>query len=366
MRRLAAPLEFRSINHIAGTPQREPAEVSVDPTLIDNIKAADLHFYRTLGKMTMRRSIVLMLIALGLGETVGSPAIAQHQRPVRKAELISLAQPVTASDPQPTRAESDRNYRVPNTFAVHDLSRQWVAFQMRDALATVVDRSADLDPDDPFARIGTGPGSASVADIIAPVSTITAPAWMLSRDGPAPDSGQYVPGCGSTIYQPTGFLKRDAEIRRRAYFEMMSRIACDYGVPVGLFDAMIIRESRYNATITSEKDAYGLAQLMAPTAAELGVDRLDAEQNLRGGAAYLRRQLDRFGQYHLALGAYNAGPKRIRNGLLPNIKETQEYVADILMNWSRLTAASRHSASPTPVPPPIVPLSGRSATIASF
>ena len=76
---------------------------------------------------------------------------------------------------------------------------------------------------------------------------------------------------------------------------MMSDIACQYGVPVGLFDALIIRESRYDPTIWSPKSAYGLTQLMPLTARGLGVDRYNVADNLRGGAKYLRTQLDRFG-----------------------------------------------------------------------
>src|SRR3546814_1654056 len=65
---------------------------------------------------------------------------------------------------------------------------------------------------------------------------------------------------------------------------------------------------------------------MPGTAAQLGVDRYHVESNLRGGAKYLRRQLDRFGHYHLALAAYNAGPGRVRNGAVPRIPETRDYV----------------------------------------
>jgi soluble lytic murein transglycosylase-like protein len=102
---------------------------------------------------------------------------------------------------------------------------------------------------------------------------------------------------------------------------------------------MIIRESRYNAAIFSPKNAFGLTQLMPGTAAGLGVNRYDVEQNLRGGARYLREQLDRFGHYHLALAAYNAGPGRVRNGSVPRIAETQAYVSSILLNWSKLSGS---------------------------
>lgn len=153
----------------------------------------------------------------------------------------------------------------------------------------------------------------------------------------ASPSVTFAPTCDTAGYRPAGFLSADAEIRRYGLYGLMSGIACQYGVPVGLFDALIIRESGYKSSIFSPKRAFGLTQLMPATATSLGVDRYDVEQNLRGGARYLRQQLDRFGQVHLALAAYNAGPGRVRNGELPRISETQAYVANVMLNWRRLT-----------------------------
>src|SRR3546814_10908217 len=73
---------------------------------------------------------------------------------------------------------------------------------------------------------------------------------------------------------------------------------------------------------------------MPATAAGLGFDRYSVEGNLRGGARYLRQQLDTFGQYHLALAAYNARPGRVRGGLVPRISETPDYVSNVLWNRS--------------------------------
>lgn len=170
-----------------------------------------------------------------------------------------------------------------------------------------------------------------------PASAMPIPSWMTGGQIHSSATPRWVPGCLPLSYQPAGFLTADAESRRQGYYGMMSQIACEYGIPVGLFDAMIIQESRYRHHVFSSKNAYGLTQLMPGTAAELGVDRYAVDQNLRGGARYLRQQLDRFGQVHLALAAYNAGPGRIRKAMVPRIRQTRLYVDDILRNWSRLS-----------------------------
>ena len=88
----------------------------------------------------------------------------------------------------------------------------------------------------------------------------------------------------------------------------------------------------------SAKGARGIMQLMPGTAAELNVDVSDAFDNIRGGATYLRRQLDRFGgSVPLALAAYNAGPGAVlRYGGIPPYRETRNYVATILGRWRAL------------------------------
>jgi len=103
--------------------------------------------------------------------------------------------------------------------------------------------------------------------------------------------------------------------------------AQQHQIPEDLFLRLVQQESGWNANARSHKGALGLAQLMPGTARDLGVNPLDVRQNLEGGARYLRTQYDKFGDWRLALAAYNAGPGAVErfNGI-PPYNETQNYV----------------------------------------
>lgn len=140
--------------------------------------------------------------------------------------------------------------------------------------------------------------------------------------------------CAHPEYQPDYSHGRAAEERRRIIFPLVHQAACEQGLPIGLFDSLIMQESRYNHLAISPKGALGLAQLMPGTARQLGTDPYSLIDNLRGGARYLRQQVDRFGRYDLALAAYNSGPGRVaRLGRVPAIAETMNYVSTISANW---------------------------------
>lgn len=103
---------------------------------------------------------------------------------------------------------------------------------------------------------------------------------------------------------------------------------------IDLFEALIQRESAFDHNAVSEKGAQGLGQLMPQTAEDLRVkDPFDAYENLNASARYFTALLKEFGQADLALAAYNAGPKRVKElGRVPRIEETQNYVRAVLTN----------------------------------
>lgn len=156
-----------------------------------------------------------------------------------------------------------------------------------------------------------------------PFANIPAPAWSFSA--------QDQPACELSIWKPLG-LQPAIELRRARYFPTMARAACAHGIPVNLFDALIIQESGYNPLARSIKGAAGLTQLMPDTAKSQGLTNVwNIGQNLSGGARILKSHLAEFGRYDLALAAYNAGPGRVRpRHSVPAIAETQAYVSAIL------------------------------------
>ena len=118
---------------------------------------------------------------------------------------------------------------------------------------------------------------------------------------------------------------------RGQYLQSAKDAARRNGIPEDLFLRLVTQESGWNPQARSHKGATGLAQLMPGTARLLGVDPRDPAQNLDGGARYLAEQYRAFGDWRLALAAYNAGPEAVRKyGGIPPYRETQNYVVAIL------------------------------------
>ncbi|HKP46514.1 MAG TPA: transglycosylase SLT domain-containing protein [Pyrinomonadaceae bacterium] len=118
---------------------------------------------------------------------------------------------------------------------------------------------------------------------------------------------------------------------------------------------LIRQETVFNPRARSGARAYGLMQVLIPTATltarKYGVDRSITEEalyeprlNIQLGTAYLRDQIDKFGRIEYVAAAYNAGPFRVVQwqASLPSdldewaeavpFKETRGYIQGVVRN----------------------------------
>lgn len=103
--------------------------------------------------------------------------------------------------------------------------------------------------------------------------------------------------------------------------------------------SVIMTESGGDPNAVSPKGAKGLMQLMDSTAEQLGVvDSLNPQQNIHGGAKYLRQLLDKYdGDLKRTLAAYNAGPGAVdKHKGMPPYSETKRYVDKVMGHLSRI------------------------------
>lgn len=159
-------------------------------------------------------------------------------------------------------------------------------------------------------------------------------------DTPLGDGYELLLG-GRSAGTPTGTGRAVARpAAAAAHQQRIARVADRTGVEAGLLNAVIAVESAYNPRAVSPKGAAGLMQLMPDTARRYGVtDRFDPDQNLLGGALYLRDLIARFdNQLELALAAYNAGEGAVeRHGRrVPPFAETRRYVPKVLDHYRSL------------------------------
>ncbi|MBQ3409068.1 MAG: lytic transglycosylase domain-containing protein [Clostridia bacterium] len=143
----------------------------------------------------------------------------------------------------------------------------------------------------------------------------------------------------------------------KTYAEFVVKYAEEYGVDPLLIFAVIKAESNFNKNVVSNSNAKGIMQLMDTTAEEVASNIMaeenfesdmlfDAETNIKIGTKYLSELLNKYGNYYIAVAAYNAGigtvDKWIQTGIIKpdgsNIeqipyKETNNYVRKIIRDY---------------------------------
>jgi soluble lytic murein transglycosylase-like protein len=127
---------------------------------------------------------------------------------------------------------------------------------------------------------------------------------------------------------------------QRSVFKLVNKLAPKYKIDANLAMAFIAVESNFNALATSPKNAQGLMQLIPETAERFGVkDAYKAEDNIKGGLAYLRWLLAYYkGDVELVAAAYNAGEGTVdKYKGVPPYPETRLYVKKIASLYNNLT-----------------------------
>ena len=189
------------------------------------------------------------------------------------------------------------------------------------------------------------------------------------RPGPVPTSeaersaGSDVDTAPKSLFprqtEPSSQLQSALE-RLRTLRPVVESVLREEGIPPQM-EAVALIESGGHINALSRKGARGLWQLMPDTARRYGLavtpaadERLDLYKSTRAAARYLRDLYLQFGDWQLALAAYNAGEDTVqraikragtrdfttiaRAGMVP--LETQNYVSAVLSAMGMLTSGS--------------------------
>ena len=177
-------------------------------------------------------------------------------------------------------------------------------------------------------------------------------AGVLSTAQAQQDTGKnYMERCLSG-YVDTAVCKRTIANFWR-HNDAMGRAALAAGLEGALIRAIAAVESGYNSSAVSPVGATGLVQIMPGTGRMLGVKNhghlFDAETNLTAGAKYLRQMYYQFGDWRLAIAAYNAGPGAITKygNQVPPYRETRNYVVQVLRFYNLFKQAEQYAQAQT-------------------
>ncbi len=160
-------------------------------------------------------------------------------------------------------------------------------------------------------------------------------------------------------------------VRSGRYLPMIRDVFRAEGLPLDLAYLVHV-ESAYRPEALSRAKARGLFQFMAATARRYGLrvdwwvdERVDPEKATRAAAAYLKDLYAMFGDWHLALAAYNAGEGKVQRSLRRTgaksfwslartsalTRETRSYVPAILAATLISKDPARYGFEFSPDPP---------------
>lgn len=132
----------------------------------------------------------------------------------------------------------------------------------------------------------------------------------------------------------------------RPYDALVARAAADSGLPAPLIYGLIRQESLYEPRARSHANAYGLMQLLLPTARGVAqrhdLPRPDVEalyqpaRNVALGSRYLAERFERFdGQWMPAIASYNAGAGAVDRWLPDTPKDADIWMENVPYNETR-------------------------------
>jgi len=188
--------------------------------------------------------------------------------------------------------------------------------------------SAAWNPAEAQVYVGT---SSSGSIVLSNFASADAPKELLTAPG--------APSQDTVAHPPAPPAAAGSNASAVDFNTIVLRVAQELDLSPQLLHAVIAVESAYDPRAVSPKGAQGLMQLMPATARRFGVkDPFDPQDNVRGGAQYLKSLLVQFnGDLQLTLAAYNAGEAAVvRYGnRVPPFAETRRYVPKVMAHMQR-------------------------------
>jgi soluble lytic murein transglycosylase len=155
----------------------------------------------------------------------------------------------------------------------------------------------------------------------------------------------------NNIYESQNYNNLNELLYPRFYRDIVEKYSSIYGVSPALAYSVMRQESLFNKDVVSSASAYGLMQIILPTAKqfnpEITVEELlTPEKNIEIGIKYLSELVNIFdGKVDLVAAAYNGGPSNVKKWK-KDIKghldidsipfdETRNYVKKVLNNYEK-------------------------------